>query len=128
MGDLAVEQILPGCKPFKAICLDFMGSVTVQAMVNKRARMKVYPLILVCQATGAVHTQVAHDYSTSAFLLQWDHFVAVRGRPTKVVSDRGSQLTSSNNTVKTDLINWEQVEGREARQETAWEFVPAGCQ
>ena len=31
MGDLAVERILPGCKPFKAICLDFMGSVTVKA-------------------------------------------------------------------------------------------------
>ena len=88
------------------------GGMTVKAMVNKRARMKVYPLILVCQATGAVHTQVAHDYSTSAFLLQWDHFVAIRGRPTKVVSDCGSQLTSSDNTVKADSFDWEEVKGR----------------
>ena len=59
----------------------------MQAMVNKRAKTKVYPLLLVCQDTGAVHTQVVYDYSTSAFLIQWDDFVAKRGRPIKVVSD-----------------------------------------
>ena len=37
--------------------------------------------------------------------------MAVRGRPTKVVSDRGSQLISSDNTVKADSLNWEQGEG-----------------
>ena len=49
----------------------------------------------------------AHDYSTSAFLLQWDHFMAVRGRPAQVVSDQGSQLTTSDNTVKFDSLKWE---------------------
>ena len=91
---LLEEQTLP----FTTNCLDFMDSVTVKAMLNKRAKTEVYPLLLVCQDTEAVHTQVAHDYSTSAFLIQWDHFVAKRGRPTKVVSDRGSQPTSSDNT------------------------------
>ena len=110
-GGLPEERTLPGSKPFAATCLEFMDSVTVKAMVNKRAKTEVYPLILVCQDTGAVYTQVAYDLSTNAFLIQWDHFVAVRGRPTKVVSARGSQLTSSENTGKTDLLNWEQVEG-----------------
>ena len=105
-----------------------MDSVTVKALVNKRAKMKLYPLLLVCQATGALHTQVAHEYSTSVFMLRWNHFVAVHGRPTKVMSDQGSQLTSSDDTIKIDSLNWEQMEGREARRKTAWEFVPAGCQ
>ena len=115
-GGLLEEQTLPGNKPFTMTCLDFMDSVTVKAMVNKRAKTEVYPLLLVCQDTGAVHTQVAYDYSTSAFLIQWDDFVAKRGRPIKVVSDRGSQLTSSGNT---DLLNWDPVEGQEAERETA---------
>ena len=63
-----------------------------------------------------------------AFLVQWDHFVAVHGRPSRVVSDRGSQLTSSDNTGKTNLLDWEEVVGREADRGTAWEFVPAGRQ
>ena len=72
------------------------------SMVDERAKTKVYPLLLLRLATRAVHTQVVYGYSTSAFLLQWDHFVAKQGRPTKVVSDRGNQLTSSDST-----INWE---------------------
>ena len=51
--------------------------------------MKVWPLLCVCQSTGAVHLQIAHGYDTVPFLLQWEHFVALRGAPSKVVSDRG---------------------------------------
>ena len=53
------ELILPGGKSFKTTCLDFMDSVTVKAMENNRAKAEVCPLLLVCQDTGAVHTQVA---------------------------------------------------------------------
>ena len=126
-GGLPEDRTLPGSKPF-TVCLEFMESVTVKLMVNERAKMEVYPLILVCQVTGAVHAQVAYDHSKSAFLDQWDHFVAVHGRPSKVVSDQGGQLTSSDNTGETNSLNWEQVEGQEAERETAWEFVPTGCQ
>ena len=42
--------------PFTYICLDLMGPVEVPAMVNYRAKMKVWPLVIVCQSTGAVHT------------------------------------------------------------------------
>ena len=81
-------------------------------LVDERAKTKVYPLLLSCLATGAVHTRVVYGYSTSAFLLQWDHFVAERGRPTKLAKS----------------INWESVEGRETVQETTWEYAPTGHQ
>ena len=68
-GGLPEDRTLPGSKPF-TVCLEFMESVTVKLMVNERAEMEVYPLILVCKATGIVHTQVAYDNSTSAFLDQ----------------------------------------------------------
>ena len=97
MGALPEERCLPGAKPFSAICLDLLGPVVVKAMVNKRSNMKVWPLLFVCQATGAMHFEVMHDYGTGGLLLQWDHFVAVRGTPSKVVSDQGKQLTSSSN-------------------------------
>ena len=59
------------------------------------------------------------------FLLQWDHFMAMRGRPTKVVSDQGSQLIASDNTVKIDLLNWEQVESCQWRNGQAKSRVTA---
>ena len=100
-----------------------MDSVTVKAIGSKRAKTEVFPLLMVCLDTGAAHTQVAYDYCTGPFLLQWDYFVAERGRPSEVVSDRGSQRTYSDNT---DLIS--QIEGQEVERGTNWRFVPQGCQ
>jgi hypothetical protein len=134
MGFLPEERLAIGTRPFSNVCLDFLGPTLVKAMVNKRAQMKVWPLLIVCQATGALHTEVAFDYSTDAFLNCWEHFAAVRGHPSKVVSDRGSQLTSSRNSVAFTNADspvswdWAEVKARGARKGTTWEFVPAGAQ
>ena len=101
MGNLPEERISPNSKPFTAICLDLLGPTMVMAMTNKRSHLKVWPILFVCQATGALHIQVAHDYGAQAFSLQYDHFVALCDAPQKVVSDRGSQLTSASH-----LVNW----------------------
>ena len=87
MGTLPEERCELGAKPFTAICLDLLGPIVVKVMANKRANMKVWPILFVCQATGAMHMEVMHNYGTDALLLQWDRFVSIRGTPTKVVSD-----------------------------------------
>ncbi len=73
--------------------------------------MKTWPLLIVCQAIGAVHTELMHDYGTEAFLLQWNCFTAVRGDPAVTMSDCGSQLTSSSNVIafpeKEGPANWD---------------------
>ena len=61
--------------------------------------MKTWPILMVCQATGAVHTKLMHNYGASAFLLQWNWFTALRGDPSLAVSDCGSQLTSGKNNI-----------------------------
>ena len=72
--------------------------------------------------------ELAHDYSTNTFLLHWDHFVAMRDRPTRVASNKGSQLTASHNTVKIVWLGWEEIESGEVERGAASETVPAGCQ
>ena len=135
MGPLPPERVATGSLPFTFICLDLLGHILVKDMVKKRCTMKVFPMVFVCQATGALHIGVMHDYSTHALLLQWDHFTAIRGVPAKVVSDRGSQLTSAGNTVAWGADGrqdgskvWAEVESVSARRGTKWEFVPAGAQ
>ena len=102
--------------------------MTVRTLGKKKAKMRVYPLILIHRSTGAVHAQVVCDHSTSTILVQWDHFVAVHGRPTKAVCDTGDQPFFTDNVGKADTLNWEQVWEREAERGTAWEFVPSGYQ
>ena len=134
MGDLPEDRFDLGSPPFTFVSLDLMGPVIVKGMVNKRGVMKAWPLIIVCRSTGAVHTQLMHSYGTEAFLLQWSNFVALRGAPRRVVSDRGSQLTSSENYVTwkssedPSKWGWKEIEERSAREGTDWEFVPSGCQ
>ena len=70
MGSFPEEWINPQTKPFTSICINLMGPTMVKAMANKRAHLKVWPILFVCQATGALHIQVAHDYGARAFSLQ----------------------------------------------------------
>ena len=77
MGALPIERLSFGSKPFHSVCLDLLGPILVKSMVNKRASMKVWPLLFVCQVTGAVHCEVMHSYGTPAFLLQWSRFVTI---------------------------------------------------
>ena len=133
MGQLPVERVAVGSPPFAGVCLDLMGPVLVRGVVNKRSTMKVWPLLFVCQATGALHISLMHDYGTEAFILQYRSFVALRGKPARITSDRGSQLTSKGNVVITAAEHpsswgWEEVADRTAQEGTVWDFVPAGCQ
>ena len=64
----------------------------------------------------------------------WDLFFALRGTPSKVVSDQGKQLTSSSNAAafsnkeNPESWNWKELEEAGAKSGTKWEFVAAGCQ
>jgi hypothetical protein len=131
---LPEEKTKYGQSPFTDIALDLLGPTVVKAMTNKRAKLKVWPLLIVCQATSVVHIEVMHDYGSAAFMLQWRHYTAVRGRPGLVISDKGSQLTSATNAVAhsatEDPANWDWTRIAEAGADagTRWKFVPAGCQ
>ena len=99
MGDLPEERWSIGNPPWTAVSVDLMGPSLVRGMVNKRTVMKVWPLIISCLSTGAVHVGLMDTHGTEAFLMQWENFTALRGSPKVVWSDRGSQLTSASNYV-----------------------------
>ena len=61
MGSYPEERISPNTKPFTNVGIDLLGPNLVKAMTNKRAHLKVWPIVFVCQATGALHIQVTHD-------------------------------------------------------------------
>ena len=93
--------------------------------------MKGWILVYCCQATRAVALYLVPGYSTADFLLMHDRFTSARGIPSKILSDRGSQLVAGSISIADkDLpfkaYDWERVT-RENKCSN-WEFVPIGCQ
>ena len=134
MGDIPVERLTPGVSPFTYIAVDLLGPVVIKSMVKSRTSMKVWPVVFVCLGTGALHLAVSHNYGAEAFLLCYKGFVAIRGKPTKVISDRGSQLVRAQQYVgwnKNECPSgwdWTRIKNFASRQETEWEFIEPGCQ
>ena len=124
MADIKEEQ-LTLAPPWTNISLDFAGPYLVKGEVNKRARMKVWVLVYCCRATRAVCLLICAGYSTADFLLTHAEFVYRKGRPSSIVSDRGSQLVAAGKVVA-GKMNWDQVVGKNSMSE--WIFVPAGAQ
>ena len=51
--------------------LEYRRPDTLKAMTGERSCMKVYPLIVVCQATGAVYTEICYSHALEALLRYW---------------------------------------------------------
>ena len=118
------------CPPFSHIGLDLCGPMIVKAMVNKRAKMKVWVVIFLCLNTKAVSIELAPGYSTEDFFLAYECHVSVHGTPSMVHSDRGSQLVAANRELgeKQLLYDWEKIAASTGHYGTNWKFAPAGGQ
>ena len=124
------EESLQCCPPWTNIALDFAGPVIIKGEVNTRARSKSWILVYVCRNTKAVCLLATSGYSTAEFLSKHEEFIARKGSPKSIVSDRGSQLVRAGmvlaNKEKPENWNWEQVV--RANSASDWEFVPVGSQ
>ena len=116
--------------PFTNVGLDLAGPITVKAMVNKRARMKVWAVIFLDLNSKAVNIELAPGYSTNDFILAYSSHVSQRGDPAFVHSDRGSQLVSEQRLLTDDIpkYEWSEIASASALKGTTWKFAPAGAQ
>uniref|UniRef100_A0A0A9YQQ8 Pol polyprotein n=1 Tax=Lygus hesperus TaxID=30085 RepID=A0A0A9YQQ8_LYGHE len=75
---------------FHNTAIDFAGPFMVKDSNRRKvAQYKVYVAILVCMATKATHIELVSALSTEACLAALDRFIARRGLPAKIYSDRG---------------------------------------
>jgi hypothetical protein len=114
-------------KPFSNIAIDFLGLFTVKAMNNARSYLKVYPVVYCCMITGAIQIRISHAYSTDAFMLQYAGHCALRGHPTTIYTDCGSQLVKAS-SIDNPNMNWEEIKSKSVKNGTEWKFAPPGCQ
>ena len=124
------EESLLCCPPWTYIALDFAGPVLIKGEVNSRSRGKSWILVYICRNTKAVCLLATSGYSTADFLCKHEEYMARKGKPRKVVSDRGSQLVRAGMVLaeKEKPANWKWEDVVKKNSTTSWEFVPVGSQ
>ena len=103
---------------FHEVSLDLFGPFEIRDTVKKRCRKKVWGMIIDCLVTRAVHIDITEDYSMDGVIETLRKFIALRGCPAVIHSDKGSQLTSASKVFE----NW--TNARNIR----WLVVPAEAQ
>ena len=118
---------------FDTIALDLCGPYMTKSdrrhtRQNQALAGKVWVMIIICAASRAVHLELVEGYDTASFLEALDNFTSTRGKPSKIVADRGSQIVSADNTIQSV---WDVISETQARnhlcETTEWEFVPSGA-
>ena len=84
--------------------------------------------------TGCIHISLMTGYGAKHFLMSWWIFCELRGYPSKVQSDSGSQLKASVPVVTwyededPTKWDWDNITAQTARRGTEFKIVEAGCQ
>ena len=94
MGQVPREQ-LQNLVPWGHVELDLFVPFVCRSDVNKRSTMKVWGMVVVDKNSGAVHCDVVMNYSVQKTLKTLRRFAALRGWPSHISSDPGSQLESA---------------------------------
>ena len=125
MAPLPGERLKPA-PPWSNTGLDLFGPFHLKGVVNKRSTGKGYGVIFTCLVTRAVFIDIATDYSTDAFLLVFRGFVSIRGYPSKIFSDSGSQLKSAAKEISEmfDSLGWAKVKEVGIINGLEWKFSP----
>ena len=124
------EESLSICPPWTFISLDYAGPFVIRGEVNRRSRSKCWIIVYVCRSTKAVCLLPTASYDTEAFLVRHEEFVARKGLPKSIVSDRGTNLVKSGIIMaeKNTPSGWNLEEVVRRNAASNWEFVPVGAQ
>ncbi|KAL9977438.1 hypothetical protein ACROYT_G014841 [Oculina patagonica] len=109
--------------PFSKVGVDFFGPLKVKHL---RKQEKRYGCLFTCLVTRAVHLEVAFDLSTDSFIMCLRRFMALRGKPTVIYSDNGTNFVGADRELRECINGWNQHKiGSELSQEgIQWVFNP----
>ena len=123
MGRLPLSRLKPA-PAWSSTALDYFGPFQTRGEVNKRSRVKAYGVPFNCLLSRAVYIDVVPDYSTASFIMVLRRFVSLRGYPSKLYSDHGSQLTAASRELQAAVrdLNSDELRRFGAENGLEWEF------
>ena len=94
MGNIPKEQLVQPIA-WGSVEMDLFGPFSCRSDVNKRSTIKTWGMVIVDKNSGAVHCDVVSDYSAQETVKTLRRFASLRGWPSQISSDPGSQLEGS---------------------------------
>lgn len=94
LGQLPVDRLTPFVRPFTNTGLDYFGPVEITV---GRRREKRWVALFTCLATRAVHLEIAADLSTDACLVCIRNLCNLRGIPSLIRCDNGTNFVGARN-------------------------------
>lgn len=123
MASLPQERLRPDTPPFFHTSVDYFGPYAVKVGRNKRD--KHYGVIFTCMNSRAVHLEMARDASADEFIQVLRRFFAIRGFPSLILSDNGTQMVGAERQLREMIKAWDKDRLREfcADKKTKWKFT-----
>nr|XP_040219656.2 uncharacterized protein LOC120947904 [Anopheles coluzzii] len=92
MGNLPLQRVAMGQIAFSFTGIDYFGPflVAVGRRVEKR-----WGVIFTCLTSRAVHLEIAASLNTASCILAIRRFIARRGTPLEIISDRGTNFVGA---------------------------------
>ncbi|XP_062711573.1 uncharacterized protein LOC134289576 [Aedes albopictus] len=123
MGDLPSARLAAFSRPFSFIGVDYFGPmyVTVGRRLEKR-----WGVLITCLTVRAIHVEIAHSLNADSCIMALRNFMARRGVPSRIFSDRGTNFVAANKELEAALkeMNQEHVIREIVSPHTEWEFLP----
>jgi hypothetical protein len=130
MGEVSQDRFAD-LKPWAYCQVDLFGPFTCRGDANSRASKKTWGIVVEDVNSGGVHLDVVANYSADAVIMSMRRFGSLRGWPSTIHSDPGSQLVSASGM----LVSWwnemqnplQTFAGSESgtKQGFKWEISPA---
>jgi hypothetical protein len=117
MAELPKIRLMPQTPPF------YFGPYKVKIGRNKTT--KHYRVLFTCLNTRAVHLELATDCSTMEFIQVHRRFFAIRGYPSLMLSDNGTQLVGAKSELAKMIQGWDVKKLTEyaADKRMEWKFI-----
>lgn len=123
MSALPPMRLQAFCRPFSYIGIDYFGPVYV--VVGRRTE-KRWGVLITCLTVRAIHLEVAHSLTTDSCILAIRNFIARRGAPVEIISDRGTNFIGASRELKEALQQVDQNKLMEyfVSPNVKWSFNP----
>ncbi|XP_065082551.1 uncharacterized protein LOC135704937 [Ochlerotatus camptorhynchus] len=100
IGPLPQARLEAILRPFTYTGLDYYGPVTVKV---GRKHAKRWVALFTCLTTRAIHLEVAHSLSSMSCKMCIRRFIARRGAPSKIYSDKGTNFHGAANELQDQI-------------------------
>jgi hypothetical protein len=111
--------------PFTFVSIDFAGPISYKEGKTKKAIKlgTAYIFIVMCLVTRAVHLEICPSLTSRGVELMLKTFLARRGQPKVIYSDRGSSLIKLKNQIETQSKS-DVVDKWIATEIITWNLIP----